>query len=90
VKRVGRVAYKLQLPSSLKIHPVFHVSVLKQYTGNLIAPPDPISVEEQEEYEIEDILSHRAGRSGVEYLVSFKGYDASSNEWLPERNLENA
>jgi Chromo (CHRromatin Organisation MOdifier) domain len=80
----------LDLPPNLKIHDVFHVSVLRRYNGSLLAPPDPISVEDSEEFEVEDILNHRQGRSGIDYLVSFKGYDASSNEWLPEANLENA
>ena len=32
--RVGHVANKLELPSTFKLHSVFHISVLKPYHGN--------------------------------------------------------
>ena len=36
------------------------------------------------EYEVKDILDHRRSGRGYQYLVSWMGYNASKNQWLPE------
>lgn len=40
VSKIGNVAYKLQLPESAKIHPVFHISLLKEFNGSSTEIPN--------------------------------------------------
>merc|ERR1712062_279241 len=43
------------------------------------------------EYEVESVVSKRETEEGkVEYLVKWKGYDASDNTWEPVENLESS
>ena len=61
---VSPVAYRLQLPSSWKIYPVFHGSLLTPYTetserGLNYSRPPPDLIGGAEEYEVESIRSHR-------------------------------
>ena len=78
VARYGSTAYKLQIPESLKIHPVFHISLLKKYEG-FISQPDPVELEKYQEFEIEDIIGHAVRQGRMHYLVRWAGYDNSHN-----------
>jgi hypothetical protein len=91
---VGQVAYKLKLPASIKVHPVFHVSLLTAYRsdGRVQPPPPLITVDGDLEYEIERILSHRDRKYGQrvrkEYLIQWLGYDGPEhNSWETEKAL---
>ena len=61
VDNIGDVAYKLALPPSLRVHDVFHVSLLKRYNsgGSVQPPPLPIILDGEEYFHIDRILSHR-------------------------------
>src|SRR5687767_15435423 len=54
LRRVGRVAYELDLPNDLAmVHPVFHVSMLRKFIGdeNTIVPLQDLQIEENLSYE---------------------------------------
>ena len=79
----------------MKIHPVFHISMLEPYKkssilGRLQAPPPPIEIDGEEEFEVSEILDSRINRKKLEYLVYWQGYKVSERTWEPIANLINA
>jgi len=74
VKRVILTnAIKLELPSSIKIHPVINISRVQKYRdqveGQKKEQPLPVIIEEEEEYKVEKILNKRKFRERDRYLV---------------------
>jgi len=91
LKKIGEVAYKLDLPKNMKCHPVFHVSLLKPFNGDRDqAPPPPLLIDGEYEWEVKQILDHRGMVPGKrKFLVSWEGQGPEYNTWEPERNLTN-
>ena len=79
LKKIGTMAYKLELLASLRVHPIFHVSCLKKVIGDKI-PVQTILPELDEEGKIilepEVITKTRIcqlrNRSISEYLIKWK------------------
>ena len=100
---INRNAYRLELPATLKIHPVINISFLKRYRDGVelfpsrpihLTRPPPIATEDSGApiFEVEKILDHRRiGKSKrVQYLVSWKGYPVHEATWEPIENLDGA
>ncbi|KAE8692579.1 hypothetical protein F3Y22_tig00110831pilonHSYRG00022 [Hibiscus syriacus] len=98
LKRVGTMAYRLELSPTIKAHPVFHVSLLKPYHQDEEdldrgkTHRAPVGVKVSYEKEVEAIHAeravHRVGhRPRHEYLVQWKGLPESEGSWEPSEDL---
>ncbi len=86
---ISPVAFRLELPVTWRIHNVFHATLLSPYHetpahGTNFSRPPPDLVDGVEEQEVESILGYRLhGRTRKpQYLVAWKGFPASDNEWV--------
>ena len=82
-KIVSENAVELELPVSLRVHPVVNVRRLVKYReqveGQKKIPPPPVKVDGEKEYEVEKILDRQEKRGKIRYLVKWKGYMAEEN-----------
>jgi len=95
IQQISPLNYKLELPQTMKVHPVFHTNLLTVHKedpipGRTPPEPPPIEIEGEEEYEVEKILDARLFRRQRQYLVKWEGYSTTENSWEPIQNLEHA
>lgn len=87
-KIINPVAIRLALPPRLRrIHPVFHVSLIKPATGvqNLYPRPGPVA---GGQYEVRDIIDSRIHHKTLQYLIRWKGYPDSDATWVKEKDID--
>ena len=99
VKKVGNLAYCLDIPQTMRIHLVISIAHLEPcpnpekdpYKRPRPTNPPPVMVEpgDWQPYEVEKILNRRErrysrGKRLTEYLVCWKGYGPEHNEWYGE------
>lgn len=91
VERVGS-SYRLDLPSNMKIHDVFSPDKLRRAAtdplpGQILEPPEPITIHDDQEWEVEEILDSRLHYQKLQYLVKWIGYD-EDRTWYPASNFK--
>lgn len=86
------MTYELDLPNSLKVHPVISVIHFEQYREDPfrreppeVRNPDSIVVDEQDQYVVEKIVRTETRGGDLGYVVKWKGYEKTT--WEPEAQL---
>ncbi|XP_072064498.1 uncharacterized protein [Arachis hypogaea] len=86
IAKIEKVAYKLQLLATAKIHPVFHVSLLKKCTGRLPKssiplPLDGQGLELQPQLVLEHHMVKKNKRWHEEVLIKWQALPVEDATW---------
>ncbi|TPX33665.1 hypothetical protein SeLEV6574_g08355, partial [Synchytrium endobioticum] len=92
-RKRNNVAYEIELPHNVRIHNVFHISLLKPYIRpkdptRQLPKPLPLRIKEDERFIIENILDVRRRRKGWKYLIKWEGYGEEDNTWESRRTVD--
>ena len=68
------------------LHPVFHILLLEPAPKNA-QTAENIKIENNEEYEVEQILKDKHINRQPSYLIKWKGYGTLENTWEPIAHL---
>ncbi len=90
LEKVGH-AYRVKLPKSIRVHPVFSPDKLCKAStdplpGQKNEPPMPIQVNGEDEWEVDEVLNSRLVRGVLKYQVRWRGYDPDPT-WYPAWNF---
>ena len=93
--QINEVAFRLDLPPEMHLHPVFHVSLLEPYIINsipdrVVLPPPLVELVDGREFEVKAILDSKIVHKKLYYLVDWSGYTPNDRTWEPVENLDTA
>ena len=94
LEQIGH-SFRLKLPKSMKVHPVFHAEKLRKDAGDLLPgqanpEPPPLELEDGEtEYEVQEVLAVKLAYGKLKYRIQWKGWDPDP-EWYPASVLSNS
>ncbi|KAJ1037878.1 hypothetical protein NDA10_006146 [Ustilago hordei] len=91
-EQVGRRAYRITLPANLRVHDVFHVSMLEPARTSSLPqcaeqPTIPSLPDEDLDFEVEALIDKRSHNGTTEYKVLWRGYSEEAASWEPVENL---
>jgi len=65
--------------------------VKPKFQGQRRSPAPPlVIINEEEEYEVEEVQKHRTQGRRTQYLVHWKGYGDKHDQWIAESGLPHA
>lgn len=91
LEQVGN-SYRLDLPDSMRIHPVFSPDKLRRAAndplpGQVTEPPEPIIIGDDQEWEVEEVLASRIYHRRLQYQVKWLGFD-EDRTWYSAGNFK--
>ncbi|KAF8758925.1 hypothetical protein RHS01_02686 [Rhizoctonia solani] len=94
VEKISNHAYRLELPSTMRIHNVFYIGLLSKVKRDdkraFENQPPPVTIDGEEEYKVEGITDAKERNGKWFFRVKWKGYGSEENTWEPQENLKNA
>jgi len=86
-ERTSPVNYRLKLPEGMRIHPVFHIALLKPAPEGISVDTTTTLENEAEEYRIDRILDSKLINGQIKYLVRWQDYSPEEDSWEPTENF---
>jgi Chromo (CHRromatin Organisation MOdifier) domain len=93
LEKVGN-SYRIDFLASIKVHPIISPDRLRKAAndpllGQRNEPQEPITVDGESEWEVDDILAVRTRYGKLQYRVKWLGYD-DDPDWYPASDVKYA